>query len=349
MTDERFTLVPLDENNAALAGDVFRSVYGEDFPFRDVYRPEALCRDSREGRLAATLAFDAEDRPVGYVSMFRTAPNPRLWEGGNLIVDPACRYSDLALILFRHYLKPENMAPFRAEGIFCEAVCHHYFTQTGCAKSGMADCAVELDLLDGESFKDNRADTGRVACVLSFLEFAPPTAPLYLPVEYDEILRQLAHPLFPRSFRPAVAPLPTDGPTVREERYYPAARTWKLFVREIGSDWQNFLDEIVIEAAERDVISLPVVLNAALPHLGTAVEMMRKRGFFLGGLAPRWFGSDGLLMQKVLGREPDFDGIRLYTRTARELLAFVRSDRDRARPMAGEETTPETLSGGGTE
>ena len=33
-------------------------------------------------------------------------------------------------------------------------------------------------------------------------------------------------------------------------------------------------------------------------------------------------------MQKVLGKEPDYDGIKLYTAVARELLAFIREDRE---------------------
>ena len=45
-------------------------------------------------------------------------------------------------------------------------------------------------------------------------------------------------------------------------------------------------------------------------------------------MAPRWFGPDGVVLQKVLGKEPDFEGIKLYTPTARELLAFIRDDRE---------------------
>ncbi len=43
---------------------------------------------------------------------------------------------------------------------------------------------------------------------------------------------------------------------------------------------------------------------------------------------PRWFGSDGLLMQTLLDRETDCDAIKLYSQTAKDLLAFIRSDRE---------------------
>jgi len=328
VSDNEFKLVPLDENNAVFVGDVFRSIYDDDFPVKDVYHPETLWREAREGRVAATLAFDGEGRPAGYISLFRSAPNPRLWEGGNLIVNPAYKHTCLSSVLFGHYLKPEIHEPLHADGFFGEAVCHHYFTQVGCAKSGMVDCAIELDLLDGSSFKDNKAGSGRVSCVLNFLEFTRPDAPVHLPERYAEIVQRLSSPLAPRSFLPANSALPQEGVTVREERYHEAARTWKVYVREIGSHWRVAVEELLREADSRKVVSLQVTLNTAIPHLGAAVEVLRGRGFFLGGLAPRWFGADGLLMQKVLDREPDFDGIKLYSRTAKDLLAFIRMDRE---------------------
>jgi len=74
------------------------------------------------------------------------------------------------------------------------------------------------------------------------------------------------------------------------------------------------------------VVSLQVAVNMALPHLGAAVEELRKQGFFFGGVLPRWFGSDGLLMQVVLGREPNFAGAKLYTQTARTLRQYCQAD-----------------------
>ncbi len=193
----------------------------------------------------------------------------------------------------------------------------------------MRDCAVELDQMSGDSFKEHREMApARVSCVFNFLELTAPTAAVYLPAEYDEVIRHLAQALKPRTFRPAAAPLPPAGPTARQDTYYPAARTWKIAVREIGADWQTFLDELLTQAVERRVISLQIAVNAALPYLGAAVSAMRARGFFLGGLLPRWFGSDGLLMQKVLGAEPDYARTKLCSQIAKDLLAFIRADRE---------------------
>lgn len=333
MSGKIFKLVPVDETNAVHVGNLFRVTYGEDFPVRDVYDPEILWREVREGRVAATLAFDPEGCPAGYIALLRSAPNPNIWEGGNLIVHPAFKRTRLSFSLLGHYMIPSIREPLRADGFFTETVCRHYFTQVGCIKSGLADYALELDLLDGASFKEDQAAAGRVACVLNFIEFTPPTSPVHLPERYADILRHLAQPLSSRVFLPADAPLPAGGTTDLEYQRHPEAKAWKVFVRQIGEDWQETVDGLLRSARAHGVVSLQMTLNTAVAHLGAAVEILRGRGFFLGGLAPRWFGADGLLMQTVLGKEPDYDGIKLYSRTAKELLARIRADRDEVTGM----------------
>ena len=49
------------------------------------------------------------------------------------------------------------------------------------------------------------------------------------------------------------------------------------------------------------------------------------------GSFPLWFGTDGLLMQKVAGR-PNWEGINLYSDRAREILGIVRKDWEEASP-----------------
>jgi acyl carrier protein len=328
IADRRYTITAVSESNAGEVATVFRALYADDFPVKYVYHADQLMCELNEGRLAASLAFDVAGTPAGYVSAFKCAPNPRLWEGGNLLVVPAHGDGKLAWMLMQHYLRPASLPGSRGDGIFGEAVCHHYFTQYNCAKAGFVDCALALDQLDAASFREHRPDSDRVACLLQFFEHAEPLEPVYLPDRYATLLQQLLAPLRPRTFLPGAAPLPDAGETVRKDDYYEAASAWRVSVSVIGGGWGATLDELLVEAACRNVISLQVVLSAALPYTGAAVELMRQRGFFLGGVFPRWFGSDGILMQKVLGKEPDYDGIKLYTAAARDLLAFIREDRE---------------------
>ena len=328
---ETVRIVTVDADNAKHVATIFRVLYGEDFPVRDVYQPEVLWREIEAGRLAAALAIDGADRPVGYISFFTPSPNPRLWEAGNLLVDPAYAHTDVAGMLTGFYFNPQHNELQNSDGIFSQAVCCHYYTQVSGNKAGMVDCALELDLLDGASFKDgksNKAGMARVSCVLSIKEFSDPAVtPQYLPARYEAKLRQLAAPLRPRTFLPSTAELPQTGDTLRTEKYYERAKSWKVEVQRIGGDWATFVTELLAEAKRRDIVSLQLVISTACPAIGAATEVLRKQGFFFGGLAPRWFGSDGVVLQQLFDSEPDYEETKLYSPEAKDLMAFIREDK----------------------
>jgi hypothetical protein len=197
----------------------------------------------------------------------------------------------------------------------------------GNIKSGASDVAIELDQLDGPSFIGNRTGSARVSCVLGFLENNAPDSPIYIPAIYAPILEKLLQPLHPRIVLRDSAPLPATGTTQRDERYYASVQTWKIFVYSIGADWQEFATELLSEARRRGVVSLQIILNMACPQLDAAVQVLKSHGFFFGGLAPRWFGSDGLLMQQVLGQETEYEHIKLYSAAAKEILAWIQAER----------------------
>ena len=329
--EEKFQVVAVDAGNADKVATIFRVLYGEDFPVRDVYQPEVLWREIEAGRLAAALAIDGAKRPVGYISFFTPSPNPRLWEAGNLLVDPDYAHTNVAGMLTGFYFNPQHSELQNCDGIFSQAVCCHYYTQVSGNKAGLVDCALELDLLDGASFKDgksNKAAMPRVSCVLSFKELSnPAVAPQYLPVRYEEKLRQIAAPLSPRKFLSSTESLPLAGDTVRVDKYYELAKSWKVAVSSIGGDWASVVAELLADAKRRDLVSLQVVLNTACPAIGAAIEMLRTQGFFFGGLAPRWFGADGVMMQQLFDSEPDYENTKLYSPEAKDLLAFIREDK----------------------
>ena len=61
-----------------------------------------------------------------------------------------------------------------------------------------------------------------------------------------------------------------------------------------------------------------------------ATDILRSRGYFSGGALLQWFGTDGLLMQKVLD-EPSWDDMVLVSDRARDLAKQVRADWQRTR------------------
>lgn len=326
MSTGQFSIAPVTARNVAHVAGVFRALYGDDFPMSYVYDADRLLDELAGERLTAALACDCEGHAVGYISCYRCAPNRKLWEVGNLLVVPEYSASSLALALTEYFLQPGNLARATNDGIIDEAVCHHYFTQVACAKAGMVDCALAIDQLDGASFKQHRPETARVACLLQFLEYADTSVACHLPRCYGDILRRVLEPLAPRCLLAADAPLPESGETLARDDWWEAAGTWRISVSGIGGDWLAYLDRLLGQALERRVLSLQLVLSAEQACIDAAVEAARQRGFFFGGLFPRWFGADGIMLQQVFGEAPDFAGIKLYSQTAKGLCRFIESD-----------------------
>ena len=280
------------------------------------------------GRLRAYLMVDAENTPVGYAATFLNAPNPRLRERGNLMVVPDKGDNQLVWELSSRAWTLEKASASGEDGFFTEAFCHHYWVQMVWSKIGAVDCAIALGQMNVVQSMKHRPDTERITCLLLFHEESDPIPECHLPEQYFHMLRELLRGLRPRSPLPAGAPLPVSGKTVQSAQWIDKAGMGRISISSIGGDWGADLDEILFEAHQRRVVSLQVVLSAAMPYLSAAVERMRERGFFLGGFLPRWFGADGILMQQVLGWEPDFEEIRLYGKKAEELLAFIEKDRE---------------------
>ena len=99
----------------------------------------------------------------------------------------------------------------------------------------------------------------------------------------------------------------------------------RMYVETIGSDFISVIDRLEQTIRANDSAISQVYLPLGNSSAGTAVEMLRARGYFLGGLLPRWFNQDGLLMQKITGT-PHFDQIHLYSARAEQLLGFISND-----------------------
>jgi hypothetical protein len=85
------------------------------------------------------------------------------------------------------------------------------------------------------------------------------------------------------------------------------------------------VEKIDQEAQERGLKVIQAHLRLGCPWIGAAVDVLRTRGYFIGGVLPRWFDEDGLLMQKLFC-PPDWEEIQLYSDRAKEILKIVRTD-----------------------
>ncbi len=313
---------------------LFRSVYGDGYPVKTYTVPEQLVEANASGRVISSVARTPSNDIVAHMALFRSAASEALYEVGASLVHPAYRGGMVAVRL-SHFSATVVPSKFLIDALFAENVCNHVTTQKIAHKFGILTCALEVDLMPSEAYEKEASASGRVAAVLDFSIVNDKPREVYLPKAYEDALRAL-YEGFDGScrFASSSAPLPEGRASRMESTIWDFARVAKFFVHEAGEDFGEALAGEEAAAVERGCVVVEVFLKLSWPWVGCMVDMLRSSGYFFGGLLPRWFDDDGLLMQKVLVR-PNWDGIRLFSDRALKIMDIARADWEETNKVRG--------------
>lgn len=308
---------------------LFKTVYGEGYPIRTFIDPELLIEENAAGRTISSVARTPKGNIVGHNAIFCSAPYKKVYESGAGLVHPNYRggagiFSGLAM-----HGEKIGGSQFGVEAIFGEPVCNHVFAQRACASAGYVTQTVEVDLMPASAYDQEKSALGRVSTLLDFKTLRSKPHTVYMPRVYEESLNYLYGGLDDkRQIHISAAEQPPAIPTDLNVQVFDFAQVARIAVNQSGRDFGTVLGQEEKKLLARNVIVIQVWLNLAWPWINTVVLDLQTRGYFLGGLLPRWFDTDGMLMQKIIGR-PNWEGIQLYFDRAKKLLEWVRTDWER--------------------
>ncbi|SMP79604.1 hypothetical protein SAMN06295888_1337 [Desulfonatronum zhilinae] len=343
---ERFAADPLTadvEQEVALSlfapGDetgvsrLYHAVYGDAYPVEDYYIPRRILELNREQQLSSVVCKTEDGVIVAHGALYRSSPPfAGLLEVGQYLVLKSHRRRNIAEMI-NTYIHGPLAESLPVEGIYAEPVTNHIVTQLFGVQAKMADYAVQLGLLPPSQGWDGAS--GRMSCFLQFKTVRDRPHRVHLPERHRDILDFiLADRDFQRTFAEASDTLPTDGRTVHQVQVFPGTGTARFQFPLLGADFPGVLEGLESEALRAGCVTLQAFLNLGQAEVGGAVERLCAGGWFLGGYLPRWFDSDGLLMQKILER-PDYAAIRLHNDKARALLERIRAEQEKTAPLQG--------------
>ncbi|MDQ7784187.1 MAG: hypothetical protein RDU20_14980 [Desulfomonilaceae bacterium] len=309
--------------------ELFRDVYGDEYPIRIFYDPDALIEANREGTYRCAVARRDDGRVIGVTNVYRSAPNPDLYEWGVGLTLKEFRGSGV-FNRIGDYLADVAIPALGIGMMFGEAVCNHVHTQKMVARNGFADVTLEVALMPAQIYTKEPGVTGRVAALLQFRTYKSRPHRVFLPAVYREQLRFIYSDLDDkREFGIADEPLPAGTPSKTAFQIFDFANLARMIFHEVGSDFDAKSRELEDQARDANTVVFQVSLPLNQVSVGRAVETLRSRGYFLGGPLIQWFGDDGLLMQKV-ECNPDFDEIRLHSDRARQIKDLVQQDWERS-------------------
>ena len=306
-------------------GRLFHAVYGDKYPFKRFYDPEDLARALETGDNYSLVARKEDGEIIGHMGFFRSAPFPGLYEAGAGLVLPAFRKESVSLSLL--HCTYEILAP--ALGIdeaWGEAVCNHLHMQRVVARHQFVETGLEIDLMPEEAFAREKSASGRVTSLVGFRCYLPCPHEVYLPPVYEEVLRTVySRTADLRTLRVSEAGPPAGSSSSVSFEVFEFAQVVRISVAAMGEDFEAAIKRLEASISQGNAKVIQVRLNLACQWVASAVEILRGRGYFFGALLPRWFGSDGLLMQKTTGR-PGWENIRLFSEDADYLLQIIKKD-----------------------
>lgn len=329
-----YDIGPLRPGDGQGVAQLFYAIYGDRYPVKDYYDPQRIERSNAEGSLLTVVARLENGAVGGQGAYYQSSPpNKALFEFGQVMVAPEYRDTLMAAKIIRE-MDRLSRAMRQAQGFFGEAVCTHTVTQKLVYKQGYCECGLEVSLMPAGAYEKEGAGAQRVSCLLGARVDRDRPMPLCLPECYRgemELILDGFH--LERDIHFSSVDQPETATTALERRTFDFAQVERAQALTVGADFPEIAAALDREAAERGLAVLQVYVNAGAPGAAYAVEALRARGFFLGGLIPLWFGPDGILMQKLYV-EPDFEAINLHSDKAKAIFERVRADHNRARSLA---------------
>ena len=329
---EKYTIAPAQQyiidrfrpEDACAVARCFYEVYGDSYSVDTVYDPAALTKANSEGKLYSIVARTPTGDVLGHCALFASPCCEFLFEEGQLVVIPSYRNEAVAGQLVRYGL--EVLAPcVPAQELFGKAVCNHSISQKIGADCGFVETALEVDYIPESAYKKEKSAAGPVSALWMFRCYQDFPHDVFLPEAYTDILHFLYAGLTSRrNFKKQDVKTTHDTASRAHIRFFGLQKVARMYVETIGSDFISVIDRLEQTIKENGSAISQVYLPLGNSSAGTAVEMLRAKGYFLGGLLPRWFNQDGLLMQKM--STPHFDQIHLYSARAEQLLGFIRCD-----------------------
>lgn len=330
MSDGDYKIDLFKPDDAPGVAQLFSAVYGDGYPVKIVYNPEQLVAAFQNNEYIPVLARTPDNRIVGFTSLYRSAPHKGVYEAGLSLVLPEYRNTLIYGLMSRRIKKTAPAVP-GLDVIFVEAVCNHTLAQEAGIVFKQIETAIEIDLMPVEAYERENAAPGRVSTSAMFGTIVPKPHVVYVSEDYEEYFHYVYDGFDDsRTVTSSTNGLPSAEVTELATQVFDFAQLARVTVHRVGADFETVFNAEENRIGNMHCTIIQVWLKLTWPWIGEVIGILRNRGFFLGGILPRWFDEDGFLLQKVCGR-PNWEGINLYSDRAKQILRFIKNDWERTR------------------
>ena len=307
-------------------------VYGRTYMHEACYYPERIVALNETGELASIVTVDASGEVVGHYALERPGLT-KVAERGMAVVSPAHRGRDL-MGRMRTAIEDEARS-LGLTGVYSVAVTKHTFSQRVNEEFGSDVCGIILGGGPSDMVFKGLEEEGekpqRVTWVQYFTYVHPPEKALvHAPTHHRAMLERIYAGLEIAVEWHDEQESPTLGHGHVEVTYNRSLDTGIIKVLQVGDN-----TEAEIRRATRDLVDLTgadvvhLWLPLADPASPALVDDAEAQGFFFLGVGPSFLPDGDALCLQRLGFDLDFDYVEIANPFGRELLDYIRADRDR--------------------
>lgn len=329
--DQEWTVDLFTPEDAPGVAALFQSIYGNGYPVKTYLTPDLLITENLAGRVISSVAKTSKGDIVGHNALFNSAPFKKIFETGAGLVHADYRGGHGIFSKMVAHGIIVGREQFKVELVYGESVCNHPFSQKMCHSQGFVTRAVEVDLMPAAAYTKEASARGRVSTLLDFKTLKSCPCTVYVPKIYETLF-----PLFyeemddERRYMVSDQSLSQKTATQVSTQTFDFVQVARIAVPELGGDFETRLKKEETFLINAGIRVIQVWLPSGNPSVGQAVDCLRARGYFLGGVLPRWFDSDGLLMEKVLD-DPDWSSMILSFDRSQKLVGHIKQDWENTR------------------
>jgi len=293
---------------------------------------DLLIEENLAGRVISSIAKTAKGDIVGHNAIFNLAPCRKVYESGAGLVHADYRGGHgIFTQLVAHGLALGRERP-DVDQVFGEPVCNHPFSQKMSRTLGFVTRAIEVCMMPARAYAKEASAKGRVTTLLDFITLKPSPCTVHVPKAYESIF-----PIFyedmddERQFDLSAQPLSFQRTTL-DTQVFDFAQVSRVAVKALGRDFPTVMQAEENRLLQQGIRVIQVWLSSGDPSVGEAVDNLRSSGYFFGGVLPRWFDSDGILMEKLVD-EPVWEDINICFDRAQTLMGLIRKDWEAVRNL----------------
>jgi hypothetical protein len=302
-----------------------RKIYGTTYVHPELYDPDEIRRRNETFELVSVVAVNSDDEVIGHYALERPGLPP-IAEAGVAVVLPEYRHH--ALMERMRVLLEQEAVDLDLIGLFGHAVTNHTFSQKVDERFQEEPCAISLGW-SPKTFHNLAEPMPQRMSELLYFKYLrrPSSTTVYLPQRHAEWLKQL-YGVLKVSVEEGDAEAPTGMGEVKVVARRDLGRA-NFQVETVGKNSHETIASLTEDMQRQGIEAVFLELPLAQPGTPALCESAESLGFFFSGLGPSFAADGDVLRLQKLTSSLDIDLILVESDHAKDLLAYVKAERQR--------------------